>query len=131
MKTAATLLLRLGLALLFGVAGTAKFAGLPEPVSLFQSLGMEPGGRYLIGFLELLAAFLLLLPFSITSGALLGWGILSGALLAHFTKVGATGPMMPVTSAAAFGWLGCALLLFLRRDQIGFIRQMFDRGNSC
>ena len=126
MKTLIILFLRFALILLFVAAGAAKFAGVTESVSLFEALGMEPGGRYLVGFLEWMAAFLLLLPFTITTGALLGWGILSGALLAHFTKVGFSGLMMPITVAALIGWLGCALLLFLRRDQVGFIRQMFD-----
>ena len=126
LKSVSIFFLRVLLIFVFAGAGIAKFKGLEISTPLFQALGMEPGGRYFIGFLELLTALLLLLPFTVTSGALLGWGILSGALLAHLTKVGVGGDMLPMTTAALSGWLACGALIFLRRDQITFIRHMFD-----
>lgn len=126
LNSVSILFLRLLLVLVFAGAGIAKFKGAEISTPLFESLGMEPGGRYLIGFLELLTALLLLVPFSVTSGALLGWGILSGALLAHLTKLGLSGDMLPMTATALSGWLACIALIFLRRDQIPFIRHMFD-----
>lgn len=125
-----SIFLRIGLAGLFAAAAFGKFSGMDDSVSLFESLGMEPAGRYLIGSLEALAAFLILLPLTVTTGALLGWGIMSGALLAHFTKVGVTGPMLPLTLSAVTAWVASLLLLFLRRDQIGFIQHMFDCGKK-
>jgi len=121
-----SIFLRIGLAGLFVAAAFGKFSGMDDSVRLFQSLGMEPVGRYLIGALEALAALLILFPLTVTTGALLGWGIMSGALLAHFTKVGVTGPMLPLTLSAFTAWVASLVLLFLRRDQIGFIKHMFD-----
>ncbi|MGC9452930.1 MAG: DoxX family membrane protein [Oceanipulchritudo sp.] len=125
-----TIALRIGLAGLFAAAAFGKFKGMDDSVSLFESLGMEPAGRYLIGSLEALAALLILFPLTVTTGALLGWGIMSGALLAHFTKIGIAGPMLPLTLSAFTAWVASLALLFLRRDQIGFIKHMFDCGKE-
>lgn len=65
-----------------------KFTAAPESVYIFSTMGMEPGGRLLTGVLELLAALLLLWPRFTAWGALLGSGLMCGALLAHFTVLG-------------------------------------------
>lgn len=103
----------------------AKLAGAVESVMIFSNLGMEPGGRYLIGVIELIAALLLLVPFSANWGAILAWGVMTGALIAHLTKLGLAGTMLPMTLAAAFNWCGSAVILYLRRHQTVFIRCMF------
>lgn len=102
-----------------------KFAGRPEAVELFTALGMEPAGRYLIGALELLVLVLLLTPRAAAWGAVLGWGVMTGALIAHATHLGVEGMMLPLTLMAALNWLGCTAVLILRRRQIEFIREMF------
>jgi len=113
-------------ALVLGASAVAKLIGNAESIMLFENLGMEPGGRYLIALLELFAALLLLVPFSATWGAILAWGVMTGALIAHFTKLGMVGMMLPMTLAAAFNWCASAAILFLRRHQTEFIRCMFD-----
>jgi uncharacterized membrane protein YphA (DoxX/SURF4 family) len=92
---------------------------------IFENLGMEPGGRYLIAILELAAALLLLIPFSAPWGAILAWGVMSGALIAHLTKLGLAGAMLPMTLAAVFNWCASTVILILRHNQIEFIRCMF------
>lgn len=65
-----------------------KFTASPESVYIFTALGVEPWGRIGTGILELVASVLLLVPFTSTTGALLGAGIMAGALLAHITRLG-------------------------------------------
>jgi len=102
----------------------AKLAGHAQARSLFTVLGMEPGGRYLVAGLELVALLLLLVPVSVGWGAILGWGLMTGALIAHLTELGMRGPMLPMCLAALFNWLGCTAILVLRRREIEFIRHM-------
>lgn len=117
-------------ACVLGASAIAKLAGNPESIMIFENLGMEPGGRYLIAILELGAALLLLIPFSAPWGAILAWGVMTGALIAHLTKLGLAGAMLPMTLAAVFNWCGSAVILFLRRRQTEFIRCMFERGSD-
>jgi putative oxidoreductase len=65
-----------------------KFSAAPEAVELFNALGMEPNGRILIGILELIAAVMLIIPRTVASGALLSFGLMIGAVIAHLTVVG-------------------------------------------
>lgn len=65
-----------------------KFSGHPESVYIFSTLGMEPIGRIGIGILELIAAVLLLLPRLAWAGAVLGIGLMSGAIFFHLTILG-------------------------------------------
>jgi putative oxidoreductase len=65
-----------------------KFSAAPETIELFSALGMEPYGRILIGILELIAAVMLLLPKTVASGALLAFGLMFGAVIAHLTEIG-------------------------------------------
>ncbi|MFU8849272.1 MAG: DoxX family protein [Opitutales bacterium] len=118
--------LQILVALVLGASAVAKLIGSAESIMLFANLGMEPGGRYLIALLELAAALLLLIPFSAPWGAVLAWGVMTGALIAHLSKLGMVGTMLPMTLAAAFNWCASAAILFLRRNQIEFIRCMFD-----
>jgi len=120
-------ILQVLVALVLGASAVAKLAGHAESIMIFENLGMEPGGRHLIAILELVAALLLLIPFSVNWGAILAWGVMTGALIAHLTKLGLAGAMLPMTLAAAFNWCGSAAILFLRRHQTEFVRCMFER----
>src|SRR6184192_3355769 len=57
-----------------------KFTGAEESKYIFQTLGMEPWGRISSGFAELIATVLLLVPRTVTLGALLSLGVISGAI---------------------------------------------------
>jgi len=63
--------LKLLLAVFFLFAGGAKLAGLPATVEVFERVGFGQWFRYLIGFLEVGGAGLLLWPPTVFYGALL------------------------------------------------------------
>jgi len=65
-----------------------KFSAAEESVYIFSQLGMEPWGRIGTGIAELIASSLILIPRTTPIGALLGMGIMSGALFFHLTKLG-------------------------------------------
>ena len=65
-----------------------KFTANPQSVALFTQLGMEPWGRIGTGVLELIASALILYPRTTGPGALLGLGLMSGAIFFHLTKLG-------------------------------------------
>ena len=65
-----------------------KFTAAPESVYIFSQLGMEPWGRIGVGVQELIASVLLLIPATVVFGAILGFGLMAGALFFHFTTLG-------------------------------------------
>jgi len=65
-----------------------KFTGAPESIYIFETVGMEPFGRYASGITELIAAILLLIPKFNWLGAILSLGVMSGAILSHLTILG-------------------------------------------
>ena len=65
-----------------------KFTGAEESVYIFSQLGMEPWGRIGTGILELIASILVLYPKTTFFGSALGLGLMSGAIVAHLTKLG-------------------------------------------
>jgi len=65
-----------------------KFSGAEESVYIFSKLGMEPWGRIGTGIVELVASILVLVPRTTAFGAVLGAGVMSGALFFHLTWLG-------------------------------------------
>lgn len=65
-----------------------KFTGHPESVDLFTKLGVEPWGRIGTGVIELIAGVLLLIPSTVIFGAVLGIGLMGGAILSHLLVIG-------------------------------------------
>lgn len=65
-----------------------KFTGAPESVHIFETVGMEPWGRYGSGVVELIASVLLFVPGCVAFGALLALGTMAGAIFFHFTSLG-------------------------------------------
>jgi uncharacterized membrane protein YphA (DoxX/SURF4 family) len=65
-----------------------KFSAAPESTYIFTALGAEPWGRIASGILELIASILILIPRTTAYGALLGLGIMSGAILSHIFVLG-------------------------------------------
>lgn len=65
-----------------------KFSAAEESVYIFSQLGMEPWGRIGTGVLELIASILILYPVTTFFGSALAIGLMSGAVVAHLTKLG-------------------------------------------
>jgi putative oxidoreductase len=65
-----------------------KFTAQPEAVELFTKLGVEPWGRIGTGIIELITSILLIVPSTIFIGALLGVGLMAGAIASHLTVIG-------------------------------------------
>ncbi len=97
-----------------------KFAGAPEPVYIFTTLGAEPWGRIGTGVLELVACVLLLLPRTAVLGAVLGAGLMVGALAGHLTKLGIVvrddGGLL--FALAVITLASCATIAIIRRGQL-------------
>lgn len=96
-----------------------KFTAHPQSVALFTELGMEPWGRIGTGVLELIASSLILFPRTTGFGALLGLGLMSGAIFFHLTKLGINfggDPWLFIYAVITF--VCCALLLTIYRAQV-------------
>jgi len=65
-----------------------KFTAHPQSVKLFTILGMEPWGRIGTGVCELIASVLILIPRTTLLGAIMGLGLMAGAIFFHLTKLG-------------------------------------------
>ncbi len=97
-----------------------KFTGAEESKYIFTKVGAEPFGRYASGVAELIAVALLLTPKTITLGAILSVGVITGAIGAHLTKLGIVvqndgGLLFALALVVFFGSLG---ILFIRRHQV-------------
>lgn len=100
-----------------------KFTGAEESVYIFTQLGAEPWGRIGSGIVELIAALLLLLPRTITIGAILALGTISGAILSHLFKLGL---VIQDDGGLLFGlalvvFVGSALTLVIHRREIPLV----------
>jgi hypothetical protein len=97
-----------------------KFTGAAESVHIFSTLGAEPWGRIGSGVVELIAALLLLYPATVTLGALLSLGVITGAIVSHLTLLGievqGDGGLLFFLALAVF--VASAGILFLRRGEI-------------
>ncbi|MBK8086889.1 MAG: DoxX family protein [Chitinophagaceae bacterium] len=97
-----------------------KFTGSEESVYIFSTLGMEPWGRIGTGVFELIASVLLLWPRTTAFGAILGIGLMGGALFFHVTKLGieikGDGGLLFMYALVVF--VCCAILLFVFQSQI-------------
>jgi uncharacterized membrane protein YphA (DoxX/SURF4 family) len=95
-----------------------KFTGHEQSVRLFTEIGMEPWGRIGTGVMELIASILLLVPATTGIGALLGMGLMSGAMFFHFTKIGLDFDGDYVLFAyAVITFVCCAIVAWVNRQQ--------------
>jgi hypothetical protein len=105
-----------------------KFTGAEESVYIFSTLGMEPVGRIGSGVVELVAAVLLLVPSTVTAGAVLALGLMAGAMVSHLTVLGievkGDGGLLFGLAVAVF--VSAAIVLFLRRSEIPVLGRYFE-----
>ncbi|MCU0393383.1 MAG: DoxX family protein [Thermoflexibacter sp.] len=103
-----------------------KFTGAPESVYIFTTLGIEPFGRIGSGIVELISAILLLMPRTAWMGAILGMGVMAGAILSHLTKLGIEiqGDGGTLFFLAIIVFVACMLVLLLRRKQVPILKNL-------
>ncbi len=104
-----------------------KFTAAPESVYIFSTLGVEPYGRILTGILELITAILILTPRTSWLGALMGIGIMGGAILSHFFKLGiivqGDGGTLFILAVVVFTC--CLILIWFHKKQIPVLKAYF------
>ena len=101
-----------------------KFTGAKESVYIFSTLGIEPWGRIGSGVAELIASVLLLMPRTVTWGALLALGVIAGAIVSHLTRLGIALPAVDdhgelFTLAVVVFFCSAAVLFMHRRELLG------------
>ena len=101
-----------------------KFTASDESVYIFSTLGMEPYGRIGSGILELIASVLILVPRTTIYGALLGAGMMAGAILSHVAVLGIAvkddGGLLFGLAVVAFTC--CATLAYQNKREIPFLK---------
>ncbi len=97
-----------------------KFTAHPDSVLLFTKLGVEPYGRIGLGVVELVTAILLLIPRTAWLGALVGLGIISGAIFSHLTILGINfnNDGGALFSLAVATFVFSAITLYIHRSEI-------------
>ena len=105
-----------------------KFTGAEESVYIFSKLGAEPVGRIGSGVVELIASLLLLIPSTVTLGALLSMGVMAGAILSHLTVLGievkGDGGLLFALALTVF--VSAAIVLAIRRADIPYVGHYFE-----
>ncbi|MBO6536556.1 MAG: DoxX family protein [Balneolaceae bacterium] len=100
-----------------------KFTGAPESIFIFETVGLEPFGRYSSGIAELVASILLLIPRTTWLGALIALGVMAGAIISHLTVLGIVvqddGGTLFVMALIVF--ISSAILLWANRGDIPVI----------
>jgi uncharacterized membrane protein YphA (DoxX/SURF4 family) len=97
-----------------------KFTAAEESIYIFTALGVEPYGRIATGILELITVILLLMPTTTFLGALLGSGIMVGAIFSHLFVLGieveSDGGTLFILAIVTL--VCCVTLIFLNRDKV-------------
>lgn len=113
-------LLRLTAAVILAQTLYFKFMASEESVYIFSALGIEPYGRIGTGIAELIAVILILIPRTTLFGAVMGCGILVGAIFAHLFVLGIEvkndGGTLFILALIAF--LCCIALVFKDRAKV-------------
>ncbi len=97
-----------------------KFSGADESVYIFDKVGLGAVGRIGTGIAEMFTAILLLIPTLAWLGAILGIGLMAGAIMSHFTILGIEimGDGGYLFALGLTVLIGCLIVLYIRRKQI-------------
>lgn len=97
-----------------------KFTAAEESVYIFTTLGAEPYGRIGSGIIELIASILILIPRTTLLGAIIGIGVMAGALMSHLLILGievkGDGGTLFILGLITF--LCCILLIIQNKNKI-------------
>jgi len=106
-----------------------KFSAAPESVYIFSKIGMEPWGRIATGVMELIASVLILIPATTLFGAMIGAGLMAGAIFFHITRLG-----IPVQNDggqlflyALIVLLSCIAIIIIRREELDALIQSITK----
>jgi len=116
LKKGFLIVLQVGCAAIFLMASMGKFTSDPSAVMIFQKLGMEPHGRYIIAVVEFTAALCLVTRRWAAIGGLLGFGTMLGAFIAHVSLLGWDHSMIMVAVLVS-----TFLIVVIRRKEIPFL----------
>jgi uncharacterized membrane protein YphA (DoxX/SURF4 family) len=107
-----------------------KFSAADESVYIFSKLGIEPWGRIGSGIVELVAAVLILIPATTGIGALIGLGVISGALISHLTVLGieVQDDHGQLFIYALIVFISCIFLVFFEKNRLIFILKSLRAG---
>ena len=115
-------------AFILASAAYGKFVGMEPSLFVFEQLQMGPSGRLVIGLIEALAALLLLTPNVPQLGALMGFGTMMGALIAHTTVLGldtnGDGGMMVAMMGVVV--LTTLTVMYIRRRDLPLIGRVLE-----
>jgi uncharacterized membrane protein YphA (DoxX/SURF4 family) len=97
-----------------------KFTGAAESIYIFKTLGMEPYGRIGSGIIELVASILILIPRTTLLGALLGLGVMIGAIVSHVFVLGieVQNDGGTLFMLALITFLCCSILVYQNRNKM-------------
>jgi hypothetical protein len=102
-----------------------KFTGAKESIYIFSTVGMEPWGRIGSGIVELIASIMLVVPATVTVGAIISLATISGAIFFHLTKLGIALPAVndrgELFALALVVFVASLAILFIRRAEIPLI----------
>jgi hypothetical protein len=106
-----------------------KFTGAEESKYIFTTLmgNNEAVGRIGSGVVELIAVVLLIVPSTVSLGAVLALGTITGAIFSHLTKLGIVvkddGGTLFILALVVF--VCSAVLLFIHRKEIPVVGKLF------
>jgi uncharacterized membrane protein YphA (DoxX/SURF4 family) len=103
-----------------------KFTGAEESVYIFSTLGMEPYGRIGSGIVELIAAILILIPRTTLFGALIGAGVMLGAIFSHLFVLGidVQNDGGELFTLAIITFLCCIALIYWNKSKIANVLKL-------
>lgn len=97
-----------------------KFSGADESIYIFTSLGMEPYGRIGSGIAELITSILIVYPRTTWIGALIGMGVMIGAIASHLLVLGIVvqndGGALFILALITF--ICCSILVYLNKNKL-------------
>lgn len=96
-----------------------KLTAQPTSIELFSALCVEPWGRWTVGILESIAALVLLFRSVSFHGALLSFGIMGGAIIAHLSSLGVQYQGdYSLFILAVFVFVSSIVIMILRKEDI-------------
>ena len=110
-----------------------KFSGAEESVFIFEKLGLEPYGRIGLGVIELITAILILTPRTTLIGAILGTGILVGAVFSHIFVLGieVQNDGGGLFALAVIALVCCLILFFAKKSEIENLFNLNSKAKKC